>query len=388
LELAGEASFTDVDGSTLDATQLTHFLKGEAQRLGFALVGACPALTPPGIHHFYQWLDSGYDGQMSYLRERSAAYQHPSHVLPGVRSILMLGMDYRTGTVRPAGAGQARVSCYAWGRADYHDVIHDRLRVLLSVLRQNRPGCRARGVVDTAPLLEREFAQLAGLGWIGKNTLLINKRRGSWFFLAAVLTDVSLAYDNPHQPDHCGTCRACLDACPTQAFPAPHVLDATRCISYLTIESRDLPRPSQRTSLDGWLFGCDVCQEVCPWNHGIPARGEPVFAPLDTQNPVELARLFMLDEDQFRQRFRRTPLWRARRRGILRNAALLLGTRADPQSIAALASGLHDTEPLVRAAAAWALGRIASPRAARVLSTRRPCEADPLVRQEIEQALG
>ena len=184
---------------------LTDELKAMAQQLGFRLAGVCPAVTPAGIHRFYEWLDRGYAGEMQYLESRRSAYAHPMHVLPGARSLLMLGMPYRT-TSPPADEPQSgRVSRYSWGTLDYHDVIHPRLKRLVRLLKTHHPDCRARGVVDSAPLLEREFARLAGLGWTGKHTLLIHPREGSWFFLAAVLTDLELQYDAPFTTDHCGT---------------------------------------------------------------------------------------------------------------------------------------------------------------------------------------
>jgi epoxyqueuosine reductase len=187
-----------------DPATLTSALKSEAARLGFALAGACPAVTPTGIHRFHEWLAAGYAGEMEYLPRRKAAYEHPRHVLEGARSLLLLAMNYRTAEPAPIAPGQGRVSRYAWGE-DYHDLIHERLKRLAEFLRSQSPGAAVRGVVDTAPLLEREFAQLAGLGWIGKNTLLLNKRLGSWFFLAALATDAILEYDDPHAVDHCGT---------------------------------------------------------------------------------------------------------------------------------------------------------------------------------------
>lgn len=362
-------------------------LKQEAKGLGFQLAGACPAVTPQGIHRFYEWLDHGYAGQMHYLVDRAEAYQQPQNVLTGARSILMLGMNYRTGVPQAANPSEGRISCYAWGDVDYHDLIHDRLRRLAGFLRQLQPGCQARGVVDTAPLLEREFAQLAGLGWVGKNTLLLNQRMGSWFFLAALLTDAILDYDAPHETDHCGTCRACLDACPTGAFPQPYVLDATRCLSYLTIELRDVIPNEHRHSFGDWLFGCDVCQVVCPWNHRAPESSESGFAPREDQNPVELSGLFFLSDDDFRRRFRKTPLWRAKRRGILRNAAIVLGSRRQAAPVTALAHGLNDGEPLVRASCAWALGEIKVAASIKALTARSSKETDVAVQEETRLAL-
>ena len=339
---------------------LTSRLKSAADRLGFALVGACPAVSPTGVSRLSEWLEKGYAGQMAYLEVRQQAYEHPRHVLEGVRSVLMLGLPYRTAEPQTPQPGQGRISRYAWGAGDYHDVIHDKLKKLIASLHELRPEATARGVVDTAPLLEREFAQLAGLGWIGKHTLLINKPAGSFFFLAALLTDQELSYDEPFTADHCGTCRACLDACPTQAFPQPYVLDATRCISYLTIELREEIPEDLRAGVGDWLFGCDVCQDVCPWNQKErQSEVSGAFQPGAEANPVDLIALFDLDDDAFRRRFRHTPLWRARRRGILRNAAIVLGNQRAAAAVPALTRSLDDPEPLVREACAWALKQIA-----------------------------
>jgi epoxyqueuosine reductase len=337
---------------------VTKQLKHRAQELGFELCGICPSVAPVGALRLDEWLAAGYAGQMHYIADRREAYNHPKHVLPGVRSIVMLGMLYSTAEPAPAGPTQGRVARYAWGDADYHDLIRERLHTLADDLRQLVPAATTRGVVDTAPILEREFAQLAGLGWVGKNTLLLSKHAGSYFFLAALLTDVELTYDAPHVTDHCGTCTACLDACPTAAFPQPYVLDASRCISYLTIELHDAIPPELRTGMGDWVFGCDVCQEVCPWNRGAPKSNEPAFAPHAELNPLELTTLFDMDEAAFRQRFRHTPLWRAHRRGLLRSAAIVLGNRRDPQALPALTKALNDEDSVVREAAAWAINEV------------------------------
>lgn len=365
---------------------LTQALKREAGRLGFDLAGACPAVPPPGIARFRRWLAAGYAGEMHYLADRATAYDHPRHVLEGTHSILMLGMNYRTAEPARTGPGQGRVSRYAWG-ADYHEIIRTRLRTLADLHRRLTPGAGVRGVVDTAPLMEREFAQLAGLGWIGKNTLLLNQRLGSWLFLAALLTTEPLDYDAPLDRDYCGSCQACLDACPTGALVEPYWLDARRCTSYLTIELRGSVPAEARGSQGEWLFGCDLCQEVCPWNRGTPTTGEKAFEPARDMNPVELDGLFGLDGAAFRKRFRRTPLWRARRQGLLRNAAMVLGSRPEVEGLTGLLRGLNDPEPQVRAASAWALGRHSAPEARKALSARLRAEPDPEVRREIEAAI-
>ncbi len=351
--------------------QVTSDLKRAANELGFELVGVCPAVTPSGYHRFLEWIELGYGGEMHYLADRAEAYRHPSGVLDGAKSIVMLVMSYHTEVDTPkeeansdekdAPAGTGKIARYAWGEVDYHDLIHRRLKQLKSRVGEWLPETSVRGVVDTAPLLEREFAQLAGLGWIGKNTLLLNKQYGSYFFLASLLLDVELDYDDPFDADHCGTCTACLDACPTNAFPQPYVMDARRCISYLTIEFRDEIPADLRGTWDDWLFGCDVCQEVCPWNRDIPLSSEPSFRrdnEAQPNSPLDLAELFYMDDDQFRERFRKTPLWRSKRRGILRNAALLLGSQKFEPATTALERGAQDSEPLVRESCVWALKQI------------------------------
>jgi epoxyqueuosine reductase len=250
-----------------------------------------------------------------------------------------------------------KVARYARG-LDYHDVLRDRLKQLLAWLQQECPGCRGRAVVDTAPLLERDFARRAGLGWFGKNTMLLNKRLGSYFFLGALLVDVELRTDEAHAVNHCGTCTRCLDACPTQAFPAPGVLDARRCISYLTIERKESLPDDLRDRLDGWIFGCDICQEVCPWNRKAPAGTVPELQARPDLEALDPCAVLRMSEDEFTVQFHGTALMRTRRRGLLRNAALLLGTTGDATALPALRDVLEDAEETIRAAACWAISQI------------------------------
>lgn len=380
------------DGSAIDSPRLTPAaltaaIREEAARLGFADCGVTPAVAPPGVARFETWLASGYAGEMRYLADRADARADPTRILAGARSIVMLAMNYRTKAPAPLQPREGRVSRYAWGD-DYHDVIHDRLKRLAEFTRAQAPGAMARGVVDSAPLAEREFAQMAGLGWIGKNTLLLNRRLGSWFFLGALLTDAELVPDQPFEADHCGACRACLDACPTDAFPNPYVLDATRCVSYLTIELRSQIPPPLRPGLGNWLFGCDICQEVCPWNHKAPLADEAAFEPRPDLNPADLSELFAMDEEAFRRRFRVSPLWRAKRRGLLRNAAIVLGNQGRRESFETLAVGLNDAESLVREACAWALGQIGGDPARDAIVARESIETEELVRIAIRDALA
>ncbi len=409
---------------------LESLLQAHARELGFDLVGIAPATTPPGVEALRDWLAKDFAGEMRYMHRHAGACEHPRAVLPEVRSVVMVAMNYKTNSplsplgrgvggegsgvqdlvhspltpaLSPEGRGsfstedrsqkteearrlRGKISSYAWGN-DYHDLLRERLNQLLDWVSEQVPECRGRAVVDTTPLLERDFARLAGLGWFGKNTMLLNKRLGSYFFLGALLLDIELQPDAPFETNHCGTCTACLDACPTQAFVGPGVLDARRCISYLTIELRGPIPTGLRQPMGDWVFGCDVCQEICPWNHKAPPSREPGFQPRQGATTLDLIDLLGASSDGFRERFRGTAITRTKRRGLLRNAAIALGNHRDPRAIPALAKALEDEEPLVRSAAAWALGRIDTPEARRALETRQAIESDMAVRREIDQAL-
>ncbi len=339
-----------------DMEALEARIKQRAHELGFDLAGIAPAAPADGFDRLREWLERGFGGEMAYMSRHAGARRHPASVLPEVRSVVMVGMNYKP----PHGAQAvdlAKVSRYAQG-TDYHEVLWQRLNQLLEWIQAEAPGCVGCGVVDTAPLLERDFARRAGLGWFGKNTMLLNKHFGSYFFLGALLLNLDLQPDPPHDTSHCGTCTACLDACPTGAFAGPGWLDARRCISYLTIELRGPIPEDLRPGLGDWLFGCDVCQEVCPWNRKAPPGTEPALQPRPDLIAVDPVELLGLSAEEFRHRFRSTALTRTKRRGLLRNAALVLGNRGDPAALPALRRALDDPEALVREAARWAIDEI------------------------------
>ncbi len=340
----------------IELRDLAERLKEEARRLGFDLAGIAPAAGPTTNSDFQAWLDAGFAGDMGYLERRRDAYEHPASILPEVRSVVMLAVNYYGGAEPEPQPGAGRVARYARIPVDYHDVLRDRLKQLAELLHTERPGCRTRGVVDTAPLLERDFARQAGLGWFGKNTMLLNKRLGSWFFLAALLTDVELPADAPHETAHCGVCTRCLEVCPTDAFVAPYVLDARRCISYLTIELGPRPISEElQAGMQDWAFGCDLCQDVCPWNRKAPTATDPAFRAVPEVSTIGLGELLELGPERFKSEYRRSPLSRPGFEALVRNLCVVAGNTGGVGDIGALEAASRQPSELIREAAAAAL---------------------------------
>jgi epoxyqueuosine reductase len=380
------------ESSTIeDVATLTAELKAHARALGCDLVAVAPAESPPHAEQLDPWLAAGHAGEMAWLARNAAKRQSPSEAVPGARSIIVVGLHYRAAEPDPAvwnDPARGRISRYAQGD-DYHDVVLPKLRALQAWLEQRVGRAQiGRSYVDTGPVLERPVGVAAGLGFQGKNTLLIHPRQGSWFFLGEILVDVALEYDEPAKAGGCGSCTRCQVACPTQAFVGPYVLDARRCISYLTIELKG-PIPRELRPLMGnHIYGCDVCQEVCPWNikFGRFASSD-ALKPRDDRVAPALLELLALDDEQFRERFRGSPIKRTKRRGLLRNVAVALGNWGDEQAVPVLKRALEDHEPLIRGHAAWALGQIGGMAAQEVLAARQSVEDDAWVLEEIALAL-
>lgn len=317
--------------SAVKQADLHEKVKAWVIEAGFDLVGIAPAHPPLHYSAYLEWLRRGYHGEMAYLVRHARLRASIERLLPGARSVVAVGLNYNQHPPRT----EARIARYALGR-DYHKVMRQRLAKVGRRLEECVPGAAWRVCVDSAPALERDYAQLAGLGWFGKNTCLINTQRGSWFFLGLLVTNVPLQADEPARGG-CGTCRRCIDACPTGALvlreDAPIAwLDARRCISYLTIEKRGPLSPAEQAMLNGWLFGCDVCQEVCPFNEPrsrqpLRARRTPIedFLPRPALMNLSLSELAEVTDDEFRRRFNGTALMRAGAEGIRRNARALLG---------------------------------------------------------------
>ncbi len=327
-------------------------VKAAARRAGFHEVGVARAgaLDPGPLAHV---LARGYQADMAWLGTQRAERLDPARLLPGVRSVVALALSYRD-TERPEpGPGLGRVARYARGR-DYHGVMKRKLKALVAELAGLAPGARFFPSSDVAPVMEKVWAERAGLGWIGKNGCLISPRLGSWVLLATVLTDLELAPDAPAR-ERCGTCEACLPACPTGAIPEPGYVDARRCLSFWTIERRGAVAPALAGRLAGWAFGCDDCQLACPWNRDLPPTSDPELLPRDGQAELSLEALLRLDEAEYARRFHGTSLARARLDGLQRNAALLAGESGDARFIPLLRPLLGSPHDGVRAAVAWAL---------------------------------
>jgi epoxyqueuosine reductase len=339
----------------VEGAEFAARLKAEAQRIGFDRVGIAPAVRPPGFEHYQEWLEAGYEAGMTYMRKHEAARSHPESILEGVRSVIVGAIVYGEKSEPSDDPKRGKIARYAQG-GDYHKVLWRKLEALFDWLRTERPEIHARAVTDTAPLLERDFAQLAGIGWIGKNTMLINRQIGSFTVLGALLVDQELAYDAPSVTNHCGTCTRCLDACPTAAFNGPNSLDANKCLSYWTIEHRG-PIPVEiAEKLDGWAFGCDICQDVCPWNRKAPNGREPnLGARSEWTNPDLLAWLEQ-DAHEFGKSLAGTALKRTKRAGLIRNAVLILGARGVKEALPVIERLRDEPDEGVREAVAWVLG--------------------------------
>lgn len=385
------------------------------------MAGVVPAAPGRRLDAYLRWIASEQHGQMGYMArsDRVARRQDLNVILPGVHSIVCVGLDYYTLSVPEHVANdpsRGRISNYAWG-VDYHDVMTPRLQELAAWLRQQAAGdVKTKVYVDTGAILERDHAETAGLGFTGKNTMLIGPRRGSFFFLGELLTTLPLAYDTPRPAmPTCGSCRRCLDACPTNAFPEPYVLDARRCISYLTIELKGWIPHELRPLMGNWIYGCDVCQDVCPFNRFAQPilrkpqdrLHEPTFQPtnqltnqLTTQPPSHpttqppnwdavappLLDILALDEAGFNERFAHSPIKRIKRTRLLRNVCVAAGNWGSEAAVPALIALLQDAEPLIRGHAAWALHQIGSRQAEAALAAALAHETDELVRQEMAGA--
>ncbi|MBO9539235.1 tRNA epoxyqueuosine(34) reductase QueG [bacterium] len=361
-------------------TLVTH-----AHSLGFSAVGVSPAEPYRGAEAYRRWIEAGHHAEMAWMSRNMERRSDPREVVPTAASVLSLWMAYDPGPLgpMPQDVPRGRVARYALG-LDYHDLIPERLRALSRLL--DDPVARA--YVDTGPVLERSAAERAGLGWIGKNGCVISPKRGSYGFLAEIITAVPLPVAEAPHPVRCGTCTRCIPACPTGAIVSPGVIDSRRCISYLTIEHRG-PIPRELRPLMGeWVFGCDICQEVCPWNRHSVQATEPAYSPKAGRAYPDLVELLLQTQEEFSARFKGSPIKRTKRHGMARNAAIALGNLGLSSTVPALAQALReDPDATVRGSSAWALGRIGGDSAREALEAALETETDPSVIEEVRWAL-
>jgi epoxyqueuosine reductase len=363
-------------------------IRARAHALGFDAVGfAAPDLPRPLQAAYRDYIEQGRQGDMAWLARNPQRRQSPRGLWPDARSVIVLGMNYGPDEDPLATLAQrdrATISVYARNR-DYHDLIKGRLKQLAQWLHHDL-GAGIKVFVDTAPVLEKPLAQQAAIGWQGKHSNLVSRTLGSWLFLGEVFCDLALEPDRP-EADHCGSCRACLDICPTDAFPAPYQLDARRCISYLTIEHKGHIAREFREAIGNRIYGCDDCLAVCPWNKFARSATEAKLHARDDLRAPALADLARLDDAEFRQRFAGSPIKRTGRDRFVRNVLIAIGNSGDPALAEVARARLADASPLVRAMAVWALGRLLGKEAfVACAKEHAPCEADPAVAQEWRSA--
>ncbi|PYX00296.1 MAG: tRNA epoxyqueuosine(34) reductase QueG [Acidobacteria bacterium] len=351
-------------------SQISAFIKQAAHDAGFELAGIASVRRHPELEHFEPWVAAGYAGEMKYMkaRDETGNLKRASldSAVPWARSVIVCAINYNTAQPYSTAfnhPGHGWISRYAWSMEDYHEAVMRRLREVESRLRQEsarlQEELQTRCYVDTGPLVERVYAKYAGIGWIGKNTCILNQKLGSWLFLGVILTSIELEPDLP-APDRCGTCTRCIDACPTDAFVGPYQLDSNRCISYLTIEKRGEIPEDLRAGMGRHVFGCDICQDVCPWNRKAPTTAAPEFYPREELINPAIDWLAGMSADEFRNVFRRSPVRRAKHEGLRRNAIIAIGNSGDRRFLPLLERVLNDPDPVISEHANWAKDRLSA----------------------------
>jgi len=365
--------------------KITKSIKEKAIELGFDLVAISPVTQFPENQFYKEWLSKGFAGEMRYLEKNSEKRADITKILPGAKSVICCALNYNTDFPYSVDCDDPKrgwISRYAWAN-DYHESILEMLKMLNDYCKEIGPETfNSKYYVDTGPVLEKVYSKYSGIGWIAKNTCIINQGSGSWLFLGEIITDIELEYDSP-VPDRCGACTLCIDACPTDAIVQPYVLDATKCISYLTIELKE-PVPVQlREGMGNKIYGCDICQDVCPWNRDADVTDDAKFLPREKLYNPQLSDLANISIEDFRELFRGSPIKRTKRRGLLRNVMIAIGNSGSTEFIDEVETALSDEEPLIRAAAVWAFWKISGNDAKKDLSLLLENETDSIVREEI-----
>jgi epoxyqueuosine reductase len=374
----------------VDTASLTNSIKSKALEVGFDLVGISPVGPFPENQFYKEWLARGFAGEMKYMGREPEKRENILNVLPEARSVIACGLNYNTDypySTEEDDKSGGWISRYAWGD-DYHEIVKDKLTVLQDFIRGIvSQEVKSRLYVDTGPVLDRVYGKYSGIGWYGKNTCLINQEIGSWIFIGEIITNLELDYDSP-VPDRCGTCRMCIDACPTGALLEPYVLDSRLCISYLTIEQRGRIPVELREKLGNNIYGCDICQDVCPWNRKAEITNDSSFQPRGGLYNPDLSSFSNLSEEEFRRIFKGSPIKRAKRNGLLRNVMIAMGNSRNKDFIPYLKEYLKDDDPLVRTHAAWALWRLEGEDSYGTLMNHLGVESEPMVKEEIASILN
>jgi epoxyqueuosine reductase len=369
----------------VDLQTITKSIKERAKEIGFDLVAVSPVRQFPENQFYKEWLTKGFAGQMHYLDRNSEKRADIKNVLPGAKSVICCAVNYNTDfpySVYCDDADRGWISRYAWAD-DYHDSTSKKLKSLNEFCNDLIPQTfNSKFYVDTGPVLEKVYSKYSGIGWIGKNTCLINQGAGSWLFLGEIITDIELEYDSP-VPDRCGTCTRCIEACPTQAIVEPYVLDSRKCISYLTIELKGTIPAELREGVENNIYGCDICQDVCPWNGDADISNDINFFPRENLYNPKLSDLANIGIEEFRELFAGSPIKRTKRRGLLRNVMIAIGNSGSREFVDDIKIALRDEEPVIRAAAVWAYWKIAGDDAKKDLFLLLENETDSIVRDEI-----
>jgi epoxyqueuosine reductase len=372
--------------SSSDIQILTRKIREEALRLGFLRIGFARAGRPPYEEQFKSWLENRFHGGMHYLKRQASRRMNPGLVLAGVRSVIVLALNYSFDCAVVESPLNGRISRYAWG-SDYHPVIKNRLDRLLAFIRCQVPDVHGLSSVDSGPVMEKAWGSQTSIGWMGKNTILITRDHGSRFFIGVILLDIELEYD-PKAKDFCGTCNRCIRACPSRALSAPYVLDARRCISYLTVEFRGVIPREIRPFIGSRIYGCDDCQDACPWNRKpLPANAIELMPQAGNYAP-QLLSLAAISREEFDRRFVDSPIRRITRDVFIRNIMIALGNSSQIESVPVLEKALRDFSPLVRAHAVWALGQMPGSETSSALESARKRESDASVLEEMDAVLG
>ncbi len=361
-------------------TKIVDLVKQTAHHVGFELAGIAPIRDFAELKHYPEWIAAGHAGEMKYMESRDEAGQLKRASLrsaaPWARSVIVCAINYNTAhpySTQVDDPDRGWISRYAWSREDYHEAVMRRLRVVEKSLRDavgETTPLHTRCYVDTGPLVERVYAKYAGVGWIGKNTCILNQKLGSWLFLGVILSSLELEPDLP-APDRCGSCTRCIEACPTEALIAPYQLDSNKCISYLTIEKRGAIPEEMREGIGRHVLGCDICQDVCPWNRKAPATSAAEFQPREGLVNPALGWLAGIDAEEFREKFRGSPIRRTKRSGLRRNAAIAMGNSGDPRFTSVLERLAADDDPVVAESAQWSLEQLSTPAAPKPESSAR-----------------